>query len=333
MLPSDSSRGGGHGLTGSDGTITGNIPTNTPITVTLYLSTPCSNYQGQVVYTSQVGPFTSSTDGGTVTVTIPATTISTVNIAGTVVECSNKPLTNGYGIINFDGLNNYVYISNGIVNTTITRCTSPAAATATINFFDNNSLQTNTTSVVINNITKGNYTFGQVAACGIQTGVRYTANFVDQYGNLITGYCNFSTDSARGYTWFNGTTTFIIPANIVVTRTVMILNSCGGTTHDSLKIGPFASDFNAGNVTINIPPVNTLHITGTAVDCKGNAITNGTATIYSLLDTSSQTVNIINGSFSIPVVNCSSRANASKFVQIGDLQGNLRSNHKAIVCF
>ncbi len=308
MLPSDSSRGGGHGMTASDGTLTGNIPMNTPITITMYLQTPCAySWPGQLVYTNQVGPFTASTNGGIVTVTIP-TTIPTVNISGTVVDCNNKPLANGYGIINFDGLNNYVYISNGTVNTTITRCTSSAAATATIKVFDNNSLQTNTSPVVINNITTGNYTFGQVAACGIQTAIHYTANFGDPSGNSLQGYCYFYPDSAQGTSWFNGATTFIIPANTVVTRMVTVYNACGGSTYDSLKIGPFTADFNAGNVTINVPSVNTLHITGTAVNCSGSPITKGAAIAYSTVDSSTRNFSITNGSFSIPVVNCSGAA-------------------------
>ena len=305
MLPSDSSRGGGHGYTASDGSLTGNIPTNTSITVTMWIYTQCGAI---AVYTAQVGPFTTSTNGGTVVVNMPTSiTSSTATFTGTVVDCNKKPITSGYASISLG--NNYyqwAYIYNGVVNASIIRCSGAPAATATINVYDYNS-QTNITPVTISNVTAGTYSFGQVSACGIPNGINYTVNVVDQNGTPLNGYCNYSAaGSPTVNSWFNGAAiTNFIPANVIVKRVITVYNACGGVTVDSAYIGPFNSDFNAGNVTFNMPQQNVLHITGTVVDCNGNPLTNGTAMAFSTMDSSVRNATINNGSFSIPITNCS----------------------------
>ncbi len=303
MLPSDSSRGGGHGMTASDGTLTGNIPMNTPITITMWMHTPCGE---TVVYTGHVGPFTDSTNGGTVVVNLPTfNNIAPISFTGTVVDCNSKPFT-GYATITVGGQVHYAYVYNGLINTTLYNCTGTTFPTATLHVYEFAGNQTNINTATINNVTAGNYSFGQVSVCGALSTIHYTVNVVDQNGNPLYGNCNFAAGGSQTISgWFNSApVTYTIPANTVITRTITTYNNCGRSITDTLVIGPFNADFNAGNVTINVPQQNTVYITGTAVDCNGNPVTKGAVMAYSTMDSSVRNATITNGAFSIPIVNC-----------------------------
>ncbi|MEI6184522.1 MAG: hypothetical protein WCP65_03280 [Bacteroidota bacterium] len=305
MLPSDSSRGGGHGYTASDGSLTGNIPMNTPITITMWLHTGCGE---TLVYTGHAGPFTDSANGGTIVVNMPTfNNISPINFTGTIVDCNNKPFTAGYASITLGGQSYYAYVLNGILNATLYNCTGTTYPTATLHVYEFTGSQTNINTATINNVTAGNYSFGQISVCGALSTIHYTINLVDQNGQGLYGNCNFTSGGSQTITgWFNSApVTYTIPANTVITRTITTYNNCGRSITDTLVIGPFNTDFNAGNVTINLPQQNTVYITGTAVDCNGNPITKGAAMLNSPSDSLNKNIaNISNGIFSIPIVNC-----------------------------
>lgn len=294
--------GGGHGWTASDGSLTGNIPANTSIIIKV--EGFCGNTP-TTIYTATVGPFTQNTNAGTITVTLP-TSSTTISIKGSVVDCSNTPVSNGYALIKFN--NNYYYtnVLNGLFTKTLVYCSTAPTGTATVNVFDLSTLKKNTTPSTVNITGSGVFNIGQIAACGVQLAVHYTATFVDQNGaNLSQYYVSFG-DSIKLYPQ-TATIDAIIPANKIMTRKVYVYTTCGGyILVDSTQIGPFASDFNAGTISVTVPQPNSFTISGTVNTCNNTPVTNGYATI--MLEGKTYTAIINNGSFSMPVTRCNTNA-------------------------
>lgn len=60
---------------------------------------------------------------------------------------------------------------------------------------------------------------------------------------------------------------------------LQVLDNCQAVIY-SQNIGPFTSATNLGNITIDLPDVNELQVTGTATNCNNQPVTNGKAYIY-----------------------------------------------------
>src|SRR6478752_2777616 len=82
-----------YGYTDSSGHVGGQVPKNEALT--LEVLNTCS----QAIYTQTVGPFSTNTNLGTITVTLPP--VNTLQITGSVVNCSNQPVTNGNVLVYF----------------------------------------------------------------------------------------------------------------------------------------------------------------------------------------------------------------------------------------
>jgi hypothetical protein len=289
--------GGGSGLTASNGSLTGNIPANKSIIIKVM--SKCSN---TVIFTTTVGPFTQNTNGGNFIVAVPSNT--TVTIKGTVKDCNNAIVANGYAVIKFQNKYYYTHILNGLFSTTIFNCNAIASGVATIDVFDLATLTKNLNPISVNITNSGTYNIGQVAACGLKVGVRYVANFVNQAGTGLTQYyVSFTGDTTIKVFPTSSTLNTVVQANKALIRKVFVLNSCGAyVLADSTTIGPFSADFNAGIVTITVPPTNSITISGTATDCNNLPITSGVATIY--LDGKTYTTTVTNGAYSQAVVRC-----------------------------
>jgi protocatechuate 3,4-dioxygenase beta subunit len=302
--------GGGHGWTASDGSLTGRIPANKPIVIKVMAF--CGNTT-TTIYTATVGPFTQNTNAGTITVTLPTST-SSITIKGTVVDCSNNPVANGYALIKFN--NNYYYtnVFNGLFNKTLIYCSTSPTGTATVNVFDLSTLKKNTTPSTVNITGSGVFNIGQTTACGVQLAVHYTATFVDQNGvNLTSFYVNFSGDSTFNIYAQTATINTLIPANKIMKRKVYVKTTCGGyVLVDSTQIGPFATDFNAGTITVTAPQPNTFTISGTAKDCNNNPVASGY--VAAQVDGQNFSAAITNGNFIIPISRCSTNTTTATVI-------------------
>lgn len=60
---------------------------------------------------------------------------------------------------------------------------------------------------------------------------------------------------------------------------LQVLDNCQSVIY-SQNIGPFTAATNLGNITIDLPDVNELEVTGTATNCNNQPVTNGKAYIY-----------------------------------------------------
>jgi hypothetical protein len=180
-----------YGITDSTGFVSGAVPPNVSLELKVY------NHCNEVLLTQTVGPFSSGSDLGTVT--IPVTTASSVTISGTVTNCSSTPVTNGFVDLNLEGLSYRSPINNGNFSITINKCSN---ATSIVNIIATDVQATQQSSSLILLVSSGNYSTGAISACGVSTA---------QFMNFTIGELtiNFAAppDSLSGRR--NGTTTII----------------------------------------------------------------------------------------------------------------------------
>jgi len=146
------------GMTDSSGSVTGAIPPNVSLEMKIY------NACNELVHTQTIGPFTTNTDMGVVTITVPVS--GNITVSGTVKNCSLVNVTSGYADVIIDGSTYRTATNNGNFSITIQRC-SNTATVAQIIGMDLQAGQQSTSMPV--NVTSGNYAVGNVIACGVST--------------------------------------------------------------------------------------------------------------------------------------------------------------------
>ena len=80
---------GPYGMTNGLGQVTGIVPANEVLTLKV------SDFCGNVIYTSTVGPFASNSSNSLPAINLTTTAITTVSITGVLQTCSNSNVTNG----------------------------------------------------------------------------------------------------------------------------------------------------------------------------------------------------------------------------------------------
>lgn len=110
------------GYTDVNGFFSGKVPMDEELILTVYSWNGCA-----ISYTENIGPFSVDTDLGTIT--IPDPTNSYVDLSGTLVDCDNNPLTDGWVEINV-GPNTYnAYVTDGTYSLTFNNCTNETELT------------------------------------------------------------------------------------------------------------------------------------------------------------------------------------------------------------
>ncbi|HEX6849345.1 MAG TPA: hypothetical protein VF144_20310, partial [Chitinophagaceae bacterium] len=178
--------GASYGYTDSSGHVGGLVPKNEALVLEIF--TNCN----QPIYTQNIGPFSSNTDLGTITVTIP--TQNSLQITGSAVNCANQPVTNGNALIYFDGHLYNKPINNGGFSMTVTRC-SNSSATIEVVVIDNAGLQQSNTWT--GTATSGTVNTGALSACG--TSSTSNIDYVVDGSNFSLNTAN-TGDSIRTYT-------------------------------------------------------------------------------------------------------------------------------------
>lgn len=146
----------GYGRTDSLGNLCGKVPKDEALV--LEVLDVCNT----VVYSQNIGPFSSNTTLPPITVTIPAA--NSLIITGTVTNCSNANVTNGAAVIYISGGNHYtVPVTNGTFSLNLLRCSN-----GTLNFtvlgVDYATLQQSVP--VSGSGTTGTVNVGTLQACG-----------------------------------------------------------------------------------------------------------------------------------------------------------------------
>ena len=114
--------------------------------------------------------------------------------------------------------------------------------------------------------------------------------------------------SSHGYTDSVGHVGGLVPKNEPLLLEVM--NTCNQPIY-SQNIGPFNVNTNLGSITVVLSPPTQLTISGSAVNCSGQLVTNGNAFIY--FEGHLYNKPITNGIFSLTVTRCS---NSSTTVEV-----------------
>lgn len=165
---SDTTSISGSGITNAEGVVSGSIPANRSLQLKIY--DKCHN----LVHTKNIGPFSTSTDLGVMTVNAAPVQVT---FSGTVANCDNTPLANGYVTLELEGIYYNTIVTNGNFSKTVTRCNN-APVTATITAYDvTNSMFGSPVNVDVSGNTVN---AGKLSACGIalNTYINYTLSGV-----------------------------------------------------------------------------------------------------------------------------------------------------------
>jgi hypothetical protein len=146
----------GYGRTDSAGRLCGKVPKDEALV--LEILDQCNT----VAFSQNIGPFSSNSDLGTVTVTLPSQNLLVVS--GTVTNCAGSNVTNGAAVVYVAGGNVYsAQVTNGNFSVNIVRCTA-----GTLNFsvlgVDYSALQQS--AAVSGTGTTGTVNVGTLQACG-----------------------------------------------------------------------------------------------------------------------------------------------------------------------
>lgn len=144
-----------YGYTDSSGHVGGLVPKNESLLLEIF------NNCNQPIYSQNIGPYSSNTNLGTITVTIPP--MNYLQITGSAVNCSNQPVTNGTAMIYFDGHSYNRPISNGNFSLNVTRCTNGNEAVEVIAVDNASNQQSSTWS---GTSSSGSINVGLLSACG-----------------------------------------------------------------------------------------------------------------------------------------------------------------------
>ncbi len=144
-----------YGYTDSTGKVCGLVFKNEPLILQVL------NNCGNIIYTQNIGPY--NVDAA-LTVTPTITIANAITITGTIVNCTNMPITNGFAIITTNGGYEYTVpvATNGTFTASVFNCLS------TINYsiraFDN---ATNQLSNTLLGSTSVNINVGNLLTCGL----------------------------------------------------------------------------------------------------------------------------------------------------------------------
>jgi hypothetical protein len=167
-----------YGYTDSSGHVGGQVPKNEALTLEVL------NTCNQAIYTQNVGPFSTNTNLGTITVTLSP--VNTLQITGSAANCSNQPVTNGNVLVYFEGQYYNRPINNGNFSVTITRCSNSTAAVEIV-AVDNVASQ-QSSSPWTGSASTGTINTGTISACGTSS-----VNFI----NYSLDGSNFTLNSTN----------------------------------------------------------------------------------------------------------------------------------------
>jgi hypothetical protein len=194
----------GYGRTDSAGNLCGKVPKDEALV--LEVLDQCQN----IVFTQNIGPFSTATTLPLITVNVPAA--NSLTITGIVTNCSNANVSNGAAVIYVSGGYHYtVPVTNGAFSLTILRCNS-----GTVNFtvlgVDYNAIQQSVP--VSGSGTTGTVNIGTIQACGTSS-AQFLEFLVDGTPyNYVSPPDNFSyVDSVATGTYSNLTTIFAFRQN------------------------------------------------------------------------------------------------------------------------
>src|SRR6187401_598581 len=127
--------------------------------------------------------------------------------------------------------------------------------------------------------------------------------------------------SSYGYTDSSGHVGGLVPKN--ETLTLEVLNTCNQAI-STQTVGPFSANTNLGTITVTLSPINTLLITGSAVNCSNQPVTNGNVLVYFEGQLYNRPIN--NGNFSLTITRCSNSTGSVEVVAVDNVANQQSSS-------
>lgn len=144
-------------FTNEMGAFTGQVPTNTTFTLNVY---PPSFECGNAIYSQSIGPFTADVTLDDINILASTIQANYTHVTGTIVDCDNNPITNGYAKIKIGTAQYYAYTTDGSIDFTVLNCVG--VTTIEIAAFDSDAAkQSETASFTFAN----DLDFGTLQAC------------------------------------------------------------------------------------------------------------------------------------------------------------------------
>ena len=140
--------------TDNTGSISGGIPVNSPLVINVI------DNCGNVIYTQNAGPYSSSINLGTLTINSPNYVIATYT--GTVTDCSNALVSNGFVKVMVGPSVSYHSLLNGVFSVTVPACVG--GAPVSIEAVDADNLTQS--AAYTTTLTSGVQNIGNLTACG-----------------------------------------------------------------------------------------------------------------------------------------------------------------------
>jgi hypothetical protein len=262
---------GAHGLTDSSGFVSGLIPANSQLIVKVFTTTyVCAVYNQSFTTTN------SNISLGNLTIA----SINTASITGTLTNCSNQPVTNGYVMMYLNGqFSRHNANASGAFNFSTLIC----GATNIADFIGGDATTSQEGSLNNYALVSGNNNVGNIMACGLsnQEFVNYTINgtpftITVPAGNVIQQFDSLSLNSIAIYSFQNTAQAYFgfsktgIGVGSIQNLTFFTSAQTGSTTIPGSisvniteygNIGQFISGNFTGNVTGTAPPNSTYPIT------------------------------------------------------------------------
>ncbi|MCP4125294.1 MAG: carboxypeptidase regulatory-like domain-containing protein [Bacteroidetes bacterium] len=114
--------GAGYGYTDMQGNVSGIIPANEVLTISIY-----SNICHELLHSESMGPFAVDATYGPIAVS--GENILTTVVSGQLVDCDMNPITDGLVIVTYNGNNHYEYLEEADFEIEITTCESTTEVT------------------------------------------------------------------------------------------------------------------------------------------------------------------------------------------------------------
>jgi len=245
----------GSGYTDSLGYTGGAVPNNAQLLLQVFSGSNCNT----VLYSKNFSTTATDIDLGTISVNI---TSYEATVSGTLINCLDQPVTNGFVIVKIGNLYYRHAVTNGNFNFTLTTCSLPADATIIAE--DILASQQNiSTSYTLKS---GNNALGSLKACGFSTEqfIRYTLRGTNYVWSSPTDTLN-SYNSGPSIALIGGT----IPSG---GKSVEIQFQNSGIALGSLQ--PLRSFFNtsASQVTDSVVAKDPINVTITEYGSAGQFV-------------------------------------------------------------
>ena len=145
--------------TNSNGIFSGQVPTNTTFTIDVY--GPIGDCGATSFYSAEIGPFTNDVTLDPIDLDGSLINDNTLNVTGSMVDCDNNPVTNGYAKIKVGYYSFYAYTIDGTIDFAFIHC-GTLTGDVEVTFYDLNGA---TKSEPITYPISDNIVLGEVQAC------------------------------------------------------------------------------------------------------------------------------------------------------------------------